>query len=816
MTSSNRSTLSVSPTMLSSSMQSLLFILLLLLSFSVLSTTATSQPSLPPGIPTLTISDNINFTLPPPLTADQIYDAIAALPFHTSTTANTVRSHIPRFYGPNYFPLTDESERDEWIKGTVFYIIPGAVMAIVTAVSWLVLSIYMCCRKRDYSQAGVYDDGRGTLVTTVLLCFFTLLAIIFACVGLAYNHDVTNGLTGGDNQPAMIVTDTSITFVPTGSSSSGVTTAASEILTNLNVFFSAFPLLLSNLIRTIDTSVGQVSGNITDASSLVQEVQVLAGAATSTVQSVLNVSVAGYGCGSECAVALGPLVNVTDQLNGVLLPVIQVIEFDTQSINSQIVSSQQSITDSLDSAISQLTDVNSSVSAHYSDAQTAISDVKKYNHDREIVTLICLILPFICLPLIVLALVLRSSMLWKLNLHWVFFVSIIMWLLFAVHLAITSAMSDGCIYADTAELNLTIHFDTQTTAVLQACLLNTSLLTAVNITNSLNFAFSIELPNVTSIEQLLDISELNNLTSSLTTDTLLNAIGFNSSDIANTEQLSLNTLNQLTVPDYFTLANISTCQPARYGNNVSQEVAALQSAVVQLQQAQTTVTALVTTIQSNVSSLVAGVDGVEDKANRIFASFADVAQTIAPIVNGGQSVIQSAYCGVLGNDYYEAKNSFCTTVQRGAGMIALSTFLIALFLVPAIVLSYIRAGQQDDSELAGREGVALSSPGSPPSLGSPAYLSSVTPPITTPPTPVHAPLSVAPPIPARPPTKSNPSPPGGYPTATAVPLASLPTYTAASYQPQYQSAPYPVDPYAESNTDSYAEQSYRYGATDST
>ena len=778
--------------------------LLLALAVPIL-TTAIPQPSLPPGIPTLTIADNINFTLPPALTQSQIYDAIAALPYQRSDEAHTVRSHLPRFYGPDYFPLTDSDERDVWIRGTAYYIIPGVVMAILTAVSWLTLSFYLCCRKRDYSQAG-YDYSRGTIFTTVLLCFFTLLAIIFACVGLAYNHYVTDGLTGGDNQPSMVVTSTSITFVSSGSSSSGVTTAASDILNSLNVFFTAFPQLLHNLIDTVDTAVGQVSGNITDAGTLVQQVQVLAVAATATVNSILNVSVAGYGCGTECASALKPLLDVTNQLNGVLLPVVEVIEYDIQSINDQILSSQRSIDDGLTNAISQLVNVNSTVSSHESDAQTAIADIKKYNHDREIVTLLFLILPFLCLPLIVLALVLRSSLLWKINLHLVFLVSIIMWLLFAAHLAITSAMSDACIFADGAELNLTSHFDTQTASVLQACLLNTSLLTAVNVTNSLDFAFSIELPNVTSIEQLLDLNELNNLTSYLTTSTLLSAVGFNASAIANTEQLSLNTINQFTAPDYFTLANISMLQPSRYGN-YSQQVASLQTAVVQLQQAQTTVNALVNTVQTNVSSLVSGVDGVESEANRIFASFANVAQTIAPVVNGGQSVIQSAYCGVLGNDYYEAKNSFCTTVQRGAGMIALSTFLIALFLLPAIVLSCMRADQQDDSDMAGKEGSALSSPGSP-SLASPSYAQTTTPPMPSSLGHESVPKlsTAAPPLPARPARLGGPAPPGGY-GATGVSLASQPTYSAASYQPQYQSSYAPQ----------YAEQNYRYaGESDST
>ena len=712
----------------------------------------TAQPSLPPGIPTLTIADNFNFTIPPPLSPTQIYDAIAALPYQYSSEAHRVRSHLPRFSGPDYFPLTDSSERDEWIKGTVFYIIPGVVMAIVMAASWLVLSVYLCCRTRDYSKAG-YDYSAGSQSTAVLLCLFALLAVIFASVGLAYNHYVTDGLTGGDNQPSMIVTSTSITFVSSGSSSSGVTTAAADILNSLNVFFSAFPQLLQNLIGTIDTTVGQVSGNITDASGLVQQVQVLAVAATATVNSILNVSVAGYGCNSACSAALSPLVDVTNQLNGELLPVVQVIEYDIDSINNQILTSQQSITNGLNSAISQLNGVNTTISSHESDVNTAISDIRKYNHDREVATVILLILPFLCLPLIVLAFVLRSATLWKVNLHWMVFISIIMWLLFAVHLAITSAISDTCIYADGAELNLTAHFDTQTTAVLQACLLNTSLLTAVNVTESLSFAFSIELPNVTSIEQLVDVSELDNLTSSITSSTLLTAIGFNASAIAYSEQTALNTLNQLTTPDYYTLANISTVNPNNYPSNSQQQIASLQSTILQLQQAQSALTSLASTIQSNVSSLVAGVTGVEAEANRIFSSFANVAATIAPVVNDGQQVIESAYCGVLGNDYYEAKNSFCTTVQRGAGMIAVSTFLIALFLVPAIVLSCIRADQQDESDMAGKEGATLSSPGSPGSLGSPAYVQTTSPPMPSSPVQGSVPTlsNVAPPVPTRPP-----------------------------------------------------------------
>ena len=803
-TSAAMSSRRVSPLPSSSCLLSIAMHLLLL--FLCLSLLHAAQPSLPPNIPTFTISDNVNFTLPPPLTPEQTTAAIAVLPYHTSTTANTVRSHLPRFYGPDYFPLDDESARNEWIRGSVYYIIPGVVMAVLTGVAWLVVSVYLCCRSREYSQPG-YDNGRAVACTTLSLCFFTLLAVIFACVGLAYNHYTTNGLVGGDNQPSMIVSNSSITFVDSGSSSSGVTTAAADILNSLNIFFTAFPVLLSNLIHTVDTTVGQVSGNITDASSLVTRVQVLAGDAAATVQSVLNVSVAGYGCDGACAAALGPLVNVSDQLNAVLLPVVEVIQYDIGSINDQIVASQQSIVAGLNSAIQQLDDVNASIASHESDAQTVIADIRKYNHDREVATVILLILPFVCIVFIVLALLFRSSTWWKINFHWMFFTSVIMWLLFGVHLAITSAISDACIYADNAELNLTAHFDTETTAVLQACLLNTSLLTAVNISNSLNFAFSIELPDVTSIEQLLDVNELNNLTSSITTASLYNAIGFNATAINATELVALAALNRLTTPDYFTLANLSLCNPSHYPNSNATLVQSLQSTITTLQHSQSTLTTLLTAVQQNVTALVAGVDSVQGEANALFASFSNVAATIAPVVNGGQAVVSSAYCGVLGNDYYEAKNSFCSVVQRGVGMIAVSTFLIAMLLLPAIVLSCVRADQQADEEMAGKEGVVLSSPGSP-SVNSPAYAQPNTPPILASPSATTAPIrATAPPLPARPAHHPTPAPPGGYPTATAAPLASLPTYSAASYQPQYGGVSYAPQ---------YVEQNYRYsGETES-
>jgi len=132
-------------------------------------------------------------------------------------------------------------------------------------------------------------------------------------------------------------------------------------------------------------------------------------------------------------------------------------------------------------------------------------------------------------------------------------------------------------------------------------------------------------------------------------------------------------------------------------------------------------------------------------------------------------VVTSAYCGTIGNEYYDAKHALCSQVQQGVGMIALSTFLIALFLIPALIFSWVRAREEEDVVVEDMVfpkaplGIVMSSP------SSPAYST-----VNSPSMSVVREERIPPALPARPVGRGT-----AYPVAYAPPYT--PQYAAASY-----------------------------------
>ena len=744
-------------------------------------------PVLPPGIPTLTLSSFINFTLPPPLTPSQTSAAIASLPYHTSSPSHTVRDHLPRFYGPPAFNLSDSSTTIAWVRGTAYYAIPGVVLALLTLLAWCGSCCYQCCRRtRGYAE----ESRLREVGAPVGLIACTLLACVFTAVALAYNSKVNAGLAeGGGGHPSLVATNSSIVFLPSSSGSS-VTTSAQHILADLQGFFFALPVLIQNVVDEVDVVVPQVRGRVADASQLVTNLVGLEGQLLSTLNAVEGVAVSNYTCGAACGQFLSPLSDLTAQVTAVAVPVALVVQADIASIDSSIVQGQSSIDSGLQSAISQLSDVYQQTLTYQDDANTAIDDINRYNRDRHAVTIAFLILPFIGLLLVAVGLLLHSSTVLKVNVHFLFLTTLIMFLLFAIHLALLSASADGCLWVDQAEVNLDEYVDSDVASVFQACLLNTSLITAINISTPLSFAFSISIPNITDVEQLIDFDQLAGLNTTVSQLTL-DAFGFNVTQVTAARLTALQQLNALTAPDAFSVSNVSLCVPSKYGQAAS-TVSSLQSGIESSLAVQQQLSSLLQAVQRNVSTAVVSANALRAQADSTFSSFLSIASTIAPVVNAGQAVVSAAYCGAIGVDYYDAKHAMCWQVQGGVGFIALFTLLTALALIPAIVCSHIRGRDEEDYHAGSAD------PPQSPVAASPAAYASVYSPSTSHNREMEP--SAPPAIPMRPPAlpprpevaRSSLYPvvgPAGY--GTEHPPAYSPTWDghAPAYAPSHEAAP---------------------------
>ena len=241
------------------------------------------------------------------------------------------------------------------------------MLAVLTLIAWVSFTAYQCCRsRRGYrteSQLREYGAPIGLLAFTVLACIWTSVA-------LAYNQQVTEALVTDGDSTTLVATNTSIDFAPPSSSPS-VTTAAQDILADLNTFFTALPLLIQDVIDEVDAVVPEVRGKLGNANQLVASLVTLEGQLVGTLSAVEGFVVDNYTCSAQCAALLGPLLNVTAQVASLAVPVAQVVQADLVSIDSSIVQDQESIDDGLSSAIAQLASINAQTTQYQSDAQTS-------------------------------------------------------------------------------------------------------------------------------------------------------------------------------------------------------------------------------------------------------------------------------------------------------------------------------------------------------------------------------------------------------------------------------------------------------------
>lgn len=91
-------------------------------------------------------------------------------------------------------------------------------------------------------------------------------------------------------------------------------------------------------------------------------------------------------------------------------------------------------------------------------------------------------------------------------------VSVLMFLLCGIHLPVSVLLGDVCIYADKVEAEPTTVLDEQSAKVLTSCLTNSSLLDALNLTDSLNFRDNVVFPALPSISDSFNFVLFDNFT----------------------------------------------------------------------------------------------------------------------------------------------------------------------------------------------------------------------------------------------------------------------------------------------------------------
>ncbi len=148
---------------------------------------------------------------------------------------------------------------------------------------------------------------------------------------------------------------------------------------------------------------------------------------------------------------------------------------------------------------------------------------------------------------------------------WLYITLVVYWLLWAGWMPASAFVGDTCNFIDDAQPDLSAHIGGDAARVIDACLLDTSVIEATNAANALTFASNITFPDYSSLVNgteppspaiLLTAYDIR-----VQALNLMTGFGFNST-IADVQLFDLNEMSS--PPTNFTRETVSTCDPSTY------------------------------------------------------------------------------------------------------------------------------------------------------------------------------------------------------------------------------------------------------------
>ncbi len=224
-----------------------------------------------------------------------------------------------------------------------------------------------------------------------------------------------------------------------------------------------------------------------------------------------------YSC-PWCSFFLQPqLAAVQEQIRNQTAAPLDSLQSAVLSLNDTFIRRRSQIVSEIFSLRDTLLSVHNDYNSARDIANDVFDEIRFRDGQRHLGTWILFVVPLMATALVVTAAMLRSSLLFRLNVWATFLVMTIMWLLFAVHLPITMIISDACVALDKEEVLLlstrpTAHLalrgqasllddrDAAYAKALRACYNNDSLVEAFNATDVLNYPDRIR-PH-TSVEEV--------------------------------------------------------------------------------------------------------------------------------------------------------------------------------------------------------------------------------------------------------------------------------------------------------------------------
>jgi len=264
-----------------------------------------------------------------------------------------------------------------------------------------------------------------------------------------------------------------------------------------------------------------------------------------------------------------------------------------------------------------------------------------------------------------------------------------MWILFAIHLPLAVLTGDSCDYVDGFEVDVPDRLGSDAGKIVESCLLNTSLLDVLNLTQQLQFRNKIPFYTLPNISDIFNFPELDQLTSDVNNLTVSSTFDFDGLSVAG-ELIIVNAITSgLGDTTVYNRTNVAYLNSTTGDSVTTANLTYHKYQALLLIDAEDSMNQKLNNIKANMSNINLSVNNLKNATNVILNNVNSLRDVLDPLF-GYVDILESlATCGFLGDAYLNFKKAYCEGVVTALSCMAMATFFIAFFGIPLIILSIV-------------------------------------------------------------------------------------------------------------------------------
>jgi len=233
-----------------------------------------------------------------------------------------------------------------------------------------------------------------------------------------------------------------------------------------------------------------------------------------------------------------------------------------------------------------------------------------------------------------------------------------MWILFAIHLPLAVLTGDSCDYVGDFEVDIPDKLGSDAGKVVESCLLNTSLLDVLNLTQELEFRDKIPFYTLPSIDDVFNFPQLDELTNDVNNLSVTSTFDFGGLSVA-TELITINAITSgLGDPKVYNKTNLAFLNSTISGDLITTANLTFHKyQALLLIDAEAAMTLKLNDIKSNMTHINLSVAKLKNDTNVILQNVNSLRSILDPLFGYVDTLKSFATCGFLGNAYLHFKKS---------------------------------------------------------------------------------------------------------------------------------------------------------------